>query len=105
MDDEKQDDLIKIINRLPAVGVGLLLLFVFGVFVIIMLVSPLKTTWVYDRAIFALTYALGALPMVVAWIGIITIGAFAIDALVSVRKAFEYYIRTVVNGEKDEAEP
>jgi len=93
---EEKKTVSEIIERIPAVGLGLLLLFLTGCFVIVILASPFETVkWIYDPMIFAVAYACDGLPMFIAWWGVITIGALSFEGANAIRKAVKQYIKEV----------
>src|SRR4030042_888081 len=100
--NEEKKTLSEIIGRIPAVGMGLLLLFLTGCFVIVILASPFETVkWVYVPMIFAVTYACDGLPMFFAWWGVITIGVCFISILTWIGERVKQYIKEVAKEETE----
>jgi len=100
MKDELSDH-YETLKKIPTIGFALLNLFIIGAFAIVILASPFKEIdWIYSRAIFPVEYAYDALPMYIAWWGIISIGILFIEGMDGIRKIFRNYIKDVAHEEE-----
>ena len=99
---EEKKTVSEIIERIPTVGLGLLLLFLTGCFVIVILASPFETVkWIYDPMIFAVSYAYDGLAMFIAWWAMIGIGVCFIITLTWTGKRVKQYIKEVAKEETE----